>query len=243
MANRFSAFLKKKLLGKDQNLVSLEYPYEIIARLLKDAGVCRVVDAGASNGHISRRLSKIFPSADIHAFEPNSMYQATLEEYAKADSRFHPYFTALSDHAGTEKLYITESAGNTSLLSPGAGLKEISPEGSKIKNIVDIPVTSLDIWAEQNNIDSVELMKFDIQGGELKALCGAAGLLENTTVAVYTEVWFNSTYEQGAMFGQIDAMLHGRGFVLYDLYQPKYGPGNVIMWANALYIKPKKLGL
>ena len=243
MANRFSAFLKKKLLGKNQNLVSLEYPYEIMTRLLKNADVRRIIDAGASNGHISRRLSKKFPAADIYAFEPNSLYQSNLEEYAKADSRFHPQFTALSDHEGDEKLYITESAGNTSLLSPGEGLKEISPEGSKIKNVVDVPVTSLDIWAEQNNIDSVELMKFDIQGGELKALRGAASLLENSTVAVYTEVWFNETYEQGAMFGEIDTLLHDLGFVLYDLYQPKYGPGNVIMWANALYIKPQKLGL
>ncbi|MBN1817503.1 MAG: FkbM family methyltransferase [Sedimentisphaerales bacterium] len=236
MGNRLGTYLKKKLLRKEQNLISLESPYEVIHRLLSNRNVRTIVDAGASNGHLSERFLRLFPEAQVYGFEPNSMYQRTLQEYARRDRRFHPEFTALSDHVGAEKLYVTASPGNTSLLSPGNRLEQVSPKGHQIVEIRDIPVTTLDAWARQRGIQAVELMKFDIQGGELKALQGGSELLKKTQ-AVYAEVWFNETYENNPLFGDIDGYLRQADFVLYDFYRPKYGPKGLLMWANALWIK------
>jgi len=123
MSNRFSSFIKKKLLGKNKNLVSLDEPYEVMARILKDCRVTGIIDAGASDGRISRRLLRKFPAAHVYAFEPNSLYTETLKQYAKDDPRFHPQFLALSDHEGTAELYVTESPGCTSLFAPAKRLK------------------------------------------------------------------------------------------------------------------------
>jgi len=92
MTNPFSSFMKKKLLGKNQNLVSLDEPYEVMAHILKDCEVTGIIDAGASDGRISKRLLRKFPAADVYAFEPNPLYTETLKQYAKDDSRFHPQF-------------------------------------------------------------------------------------------------------------------------------------------------------
>ena len=108
MSNRFSSFIKKKLLGKNQNLVSFDEPFEVMARLLKDCHVTGIIDAGASNGRISKRIIRKFPTAQAYAFEPNPLYTETLKQYAKDDSRFHPQFLALSNHEGTDELYVTE---------------------------------------------------------------------------------------------------------------------------------------
>jgi hypothetical protein len=43
MANRFSSFIKRKLLGKNQNLILLDEPYKIIAYLLKENEVTRIL--------------------------------------------------------------------------------------------------------------------------------------------------------------------------------------------------------
>ena len=97
MANKFGSFLKKRLFGKNRNLVSFDEPFEVMARLLKGHKVTGIIDAGASNGRISKRLLRKFPAAQAYAFEPNPLYTETLKQSAKDDPRFHPQFLALSD--------------------------------------------------------------------------------------------------------------------------------------------------
>lgn len=237
MANRVSTFIKKKILGKNQNLFSLDEPYQVMANLLKNYKVSTILDAGASNGHISKRLLDKFPSADIYAFEPNPMYSPELEEYAKTQPRFHPQFLALSDTLGIEQLHITQSPGSTSLLTPAAELGDIDPYGGAVKDVRNVQTVTIDNWAEQKGIPSIELMKFDIQAGELKALRGATETLKKSTLAVYSEIWFNAVYEDGALYSQIDLFLREHGFVLYDIFKPRYNPDGLIMWANALFVR------
>ncbi len=242
MANKFSVFLKKKILKKDQNLVSLDHPFAVMVQLLKGKEIKNVLDAGASNGRISRRLLKKFPSANAYAFEPNPLYGEKLKEYSQREPKFHPQFVALSDRSGKANLNITESAGNTSLLEPSERLRQIDP-GAVVTKTQEVELVTIDEWARANGDLTIELMKFDIQGAELKALKGAVRTLEESTLVVYTEVWFNETYAGGAVLGEIDAFLREQGFMLYDIYGPKYSPKGVITWANAIFVQADKLGL
>jgi FkbM family methyltransferase len=238
MPTRFSTFLKKKILKKDQNLISLNDPYQIIAQLLAGKKVSGIIDAGASNGHISSRLLQRFSDAKIYAFEPNPLYREQLSTYGKTEPRFCPQFFALSDSDGVEDLHITESPGNTSLCKPTDELKKIDPAGSPVKAVEQVKTVTIDNWAARNGDIPIELMKFDIQGGELKAMQGGRNVLTHSTLLVYTEVWYNSIYEGGALFSDIDLLLRECGFVLYDVFKPRYNLQKQLMWGNALYLKP-----
>ena len=180
MANRFSSFMKKKILGKNQNLVSINEPYGIIAQILKDCEITGIIDAGASDGHISRRLLRKFPDAHVHAFEPNPLYNETLQQFAKQDRRFHPYFLALSDQEGSADLQMTESPGSTSLFTPGKRLKQIDSQGTSVKSQETVKMVTIDQWAKRNDNPGIQLMKFDIQAAELKALRGAVHILQDS---------------------------------------------------------------
>lgn len=241
MASRFSTFLKKKILRKNQNLISLEEPYDMMRRLLAGHAVIGILDAGASRGHICERMLKRFPDAQAYAFEPNPLYKKILEEYAARESRFHPQFAALSDHEGTAELHLTESPGNTSLLNPTEKFSQIDPDGAVIKETVSVPIVTIDQWAKNHNTD-IQLMKFDIQGYELAALKGATQTLRSSTLLIYTEIWFNSVYEDGALFSEIDLFLRRQGFVLYDICKPKYNRARCIQWANAMFVHAERLG-
>jgi FkbM family methyltransferase len=243
MANRFSSFMKKKLLGKNQNLVSINEPYGVMAQLLKDCEVTGVIDAGASDGRISKRLLRKFPSAQVYAFEPNPLYTQALQQYAKEDSRFHPYFLALSDQEGDAVLHVTESPGSTSLFTPGKRLQQIDSHGTTVKRLEKVKVVTIDEWAKRNDEPAVQVMKFDIQAAELKALRGAVHVLQSSTLLVYTEICFNPIYEEGAIFSEIDLFFRKYGFVLYDIFTPKYGPGRLILWANAIFLNTERLGI
>ncbi|MGB2807280.1 MAG: FkbM family methyltransferase [Sedimentisphaerales bacterium] len=233
--------MKKKLLGKNQNLVSIDEPYGVMAHLLKDLDVTGIIDAGASDGRISKRLLRKFPSANIYAFEPNPLYTQTLQQYAKEERRFHPYFLALSDQEGNADLHVTDSPGNTSLFTPGKRLKQMDTHGASVKSLEKVKVVTIDEWAKRNDDPAIQLMKFDIQAAELKALHGAVCVLQNSTLLVYTEIWFNPIYEEGAIFSEIDLFFRKYGFVLYDIFKPKYGPDGLILWGNAIFLNAERL--
>jgi len=243
MTNQFSAFIKKKILGKNKNLISLDEPYEVMRRLLKGHDITGIIDAGASNGRISKRLLRKFPAADVYAFEPNPLYTERLKQYSKEDSRFHPQFLALSDQEENADLYITRSPGTVSLFRPGKRLKEIAPQGSDVERLEKVRVVTIDNWAERNGNLDIQLMKFDIQAGELKALRGATHTLKHSTLLVYTEIWFNCPYENGAIYSEIDLFLRKYGFILYDIYKPKYNLNGLIMWGNAIFVNNQRLSI
>ena len=241
MSNRFSVFIKKKFLSKGLNLVSVEEPFSLMPKLLKGLKVNGIIDAGASNGRISRRFLRWFPDAKVYAFEPNPAYLADLKEYSKNDPRFCPQFLALSDCKGLLELNITSSRGNVSLLKPSKHLHEVDPEGSVVDRVEKVPVVTIDDWVEENGNPLIEILKFDIQGNELKALNGATRTLSGSVAMVYTEVCFNPMYEDGAVFAEIDRLLREYGFELYDFYGPKYSANGLLLWANAIFINREKI--
>jgi len=242
MSTRFSTFLKKKFLGREHNLVSLDDHYEVMRRLLKDSPITGIMDAGASNGRISKKLLRKFPGANAYAFEPNPLFRETLQQYTKEDNRFHPCFAALSDFVGTAEFYVTNAPGDSSLLAPEKRLSEISPTGAPVKNMATVDVITIDEWAKRNGDAPVQLMKFDIQGAELKALQGAKHVLSTSTLLIYIEIWFTPAYQGCALFGDIDEFMRQNGFELYDLFKPHYDKLGRFSWANAIYIHSQRLG-
>ena len=194
MSNWFSTFIKKKVVRKNQNLVSLDEPFHVMEKLLKGQPVTGILDAGASNASVSKRLLRHFPQAMVYGFEPNPLYVEQLKAFAVKDPRFSSQFLALSDQEGSAELQLTESPGNTSLFKPSQRLSDYDSHGATVNRTETVQVVTIDDWAERNGV-KLQLMKFDIQGGELKALQGAQRTLQETTLMIYTEVWFNSSYQ------------------------------------------------
>ena len=241
MFNNLGNLIKKKFFAKGRNLASFDEPYVVMPELLRNCSINGVVDAGASDGRRSRRFLRLFPSATAYAFEPNPMYADDLKKYADSEKRFCPQFSALSDSNGLLELNITNSPGNTSLLRPSSHLQELATKGAVVEKTESVEVVALDDWARENGDPSIELIKFDIQGNELKALKGTDRTLSGSELLIHTEVCFQPLYDEGALFGQIDLLLREYGFELYDLYRPKYGPNGFLLWANAIFIHTKRI--
>ena len=243
MPNLFKSLLRQTVFQRYGSLVSLDKNYDAIARLLRGRSVTGILDAGASTGRISSRYLRMFPEAHAYAFEPQPVYRQQLTSLARTNSRFHPFFVALSDAVGALDLHITHSPGSTSLFKPSARMRSLYPAETVAENVERVPVTTIDTWAEEQGNPEIQLMKFDIQGAELRALRGATRTLRTSTLLVYTEILFNSLYEGGALFSELDLCLRESNFVLYNFFKPRSDSGGMLIQANAIYVHEQRLPL
>ena len=225
--------MRRTLFRNKSNLISLDSPYPTMARLLRDRTVHGILDAGASDGRISKRLIRLFPNATAYLFEPNPAYAPALRTLSQEDRRYQPFTCALADREGDLTFYETEALGGCSLFKP------MDQETTRVSTV---PTVTIDGWSESQGWPPLELLKFDIQGGELSALKGGQQVLDGSVLLVYCEVWFNRVYEGAAVFSEVDLFLRDHGFELYNFYSPKCDENDMLLWGNAIYRHRQKLG-
>lgn len=240
---KFGRWLQRKLLyaGKP-SLMSLDDPYPTIVKLLRGVDVRHIVDAGASDGRVAKRFGQRFVDAQLHLFEPNADYAPALAALHADQPRYHHYPAVLSDRPGEKTFYVTADPGSSSLYQTNAAMRQAYPEQAAHKSQHTVPATTLDQWANEQGIDGVQLVKMDIQGGEADMMRGASRLLDGSIVLIYTEVFFQNFYEGGATFSDIDLVLREHGFGLYSLYKPRHDEHERVLFADAIFVHPGRLG-
>lgn len=244
MAKLFKELIRRTFLAKYDNLVALDDPYLAIKHVLRNHRVTGILDAGASNGRVGLKLLRYFPNAKAYAFEANAALEQELKKAAEENPRLVAVRPcALSDTAGTLELNIAQSQGVTSIFQPNKGFQESYPDETIIQRKETVEAITIDDWVKQNGKVALELMKFDIQSAELMALKGATKTLAESTLAIYTEVFFNPMYEGGAIYSEIDLFLRGQGFGLYNIYKPRAHPDGMLDQANAVFVNTSKINL
>jgi FkbM family methyltransferase len=176
-----------------------------------------LADVGVRYG-FEPRWTALGPAARLIGFDADEEECRVLQtRYAHLPAvTFAP--VALGDRAGSQTLHITREPAASSLLEPDVevlrrrrGLKAMRPVRT-----VPVETETLAGWAERSGLERVDVVKLDVQGAELAVLRGAGGLLDRVR-ALDLEVEFNPIYRGQPLFGEIDAFLRERGFVLWRL--------------------------
>jgi FkbM family methyltransferase len=204
--------------------------------LMNGRNAATIFDVGANRGNVAAKYLEFFPNASIYAFEPFSgSYEILAKRFEQVKS-VHCNTLAISDSEGVKHLYVNKNVDTNSLLKPQAtGLSSDAQVANQ--SVVDIRTTTLDLYCSRNNIEYIDILKMDIQGGELDALKGATTLLkENRIGLIYSEVFFIEQYESQPLFHDISVFLHPFGYYLQDIYEPAYGNGNMV-WADVIFRK------
>lgn len=213
--------------------------FEDQARLLSGCDVQWIFDVGASDGKYAATYHRLFPRARVVAFEPHPDSFKLLAERAKKASWLEPVNAAVSDRAGTEVLHMNERPTTSSLLpSATTGDKRID-EFTTTRRIIEINTVTLDQFCNDRGIERIDILKMDIQGGELKALEGSHGLLVDRRIGlVYTEVEFTRLYENQPLFAHISGHLDKFGYQLYGVYHQVYTGFGQLGWADSIFYSP-----
>jgi len=194
-----------------------------------------IFDIGANRGEVALQYHSLFPLSAIYAFEPFPGTFDILQSRTKDISNIQCFQKAMSEKAGSLTLYVNKNVDTNSLLKPQKmGLSS----DNEVKNIASIEVETIaiDDFCAANGIHEIDILKLDIQGGELAALKGAQKLLAAKKIRlIYTEAYFKEQYENQPLFYQIAAYLQQHNYALQDLYSPIYGKGS-IAWCDAMFL-------
>ena len=196
-----------------------------------------VLDVGAHQGEFTTTVLGVAPDATIVAVEPAPDPLARLRERVGG----HPNVTivpkAVAAESGTARFNVTEHETNASLRQPRTAKMGTlyQHEGWGIREVLEVETVTLDELADGCD---VSLLKLDIQGGEMEAICGGREALARTG-AVLMEVTFVSHYEDDATFQELNRVMLDLGFELTGLTTPGRAPDGAPTWADACYARSR----
>lgn len=202
-----------------------ENPFEKQREFVKHANV--IFDIGANRGDTIEEYVKLFPDAQIYGFEPFAESFNILQTNVKMYQNVKCYKTAIADKPGNQDFFVNKNADTNSLLEPQkTGLRSDILVANKTKIVVE--VITIDSFCEAKKISCIDILKMDIQGGELAALKGCEGMLSNQSIKlIYLETLFVRLYKNNPLFHDISKHLEGFNYYLQDLYDPFYGNGSL----------------
>lgn len=152
------------------------------------------------------QLLDLIPGSQIIAFEVDKGLCEKLNNTSRPGIKY--FATALGRTEETRPFYETRHPMCCSLYEPNEKLISLynNFEFAYLKSAGSIETVSLDHFAEQNNIGSVDFIKIDIQGAELDVFQGGHNVLDQI-VAMVCEVEFIPHYIDQPLFGDVCAFL------------------------------------
>jgi FkbM family methyltransferase len=138
-----------------------------------------VFDVGANRGDYAAAILESFGCENIrlHCFEPSKTAFGLLNVELSACQNVKLYNFGFGDKPETVNLYsCSEAAGSASIVNTHGPHMDNN-------NIVEaIELSTLDEFCNANNIQKIDFMKIDVEGYELKILCGGSKLINAASV-------------------------------------------------------------
>lgn len=209
-------------------------------RILGPGSTLTIIDAGSHLGDTTIQYLSAFPQCRVIALEPERGNHAVAADALLAfGNRVELLPVGVSDKDGSALLHLTSHSGAHSLLEVGDmrfydGPVDILPPQ-------EIDTVTIDRLCADRALDCVDILKMDIQGGELMALKGARSLLSRGAIRlVVLEVLFQDLYKKQPMFWELADYLRGHGYALQGIYEPHYHNHNpaLLCWADAIFVAP-----
>ena len=212
---------------------------ENMSSVLEDVKV--VLDIGSRWGEDSQKLQRLFPNAEIYAFECTP-FSIKLWKKDEKNKGIHLIEKAVSNYTGdisfntndlnlcqTPHLFGNQGANSIYKMNPDC---EEDIHEKFIQHQITVPCITIQDWAKENGIKEIDVVWIDIQGAELMAFQGMGDLL-STVKVIHAEVEFAPMYIGQPLFNDINRFLRLYGFDFINFE-------NVSKWfADANFINAK----
>jgi len=197
-----------------------------------------IFDVGANIGQSILKYRDLFPKSKLYSFEANPEIMPQLTRTTSHLPAVQVFNLALSDSIGESEFYVTSVHEASSLLQPEHFLMELSREKKYDFHKVVVPTLTLDAFVEQHKPETIDILKIDVQGAELKVLHGSRATLASGIVkSIYIEVNLASTYVEQMSLTQLLQFMTESCFQLWDILPFVYTRVGKAWTANAIFIQ------
>ncbi len=210
--------------------------------LLRGREVKVIFDGGAFDGGTALEYASRFPQATVYSFEPFPQSFANVQRAVSQTPRIKPINLALAEQVGPRTFHSNRDGATNSLLPNAPEItKHLPTEWVVPTGSMTVQCTTADAFAAEQKIDKIDLLKLDVQGGELLVMAGAEELLRRRAIdLIYTEVNYAETYAGAARYYDLFSHLEARGYRLYGLYNMAYFRRNAVVGGgDAIFISPE----
>ena len=161
------------------------------------------VDCGANVGYFSVIAGKIVGSAGrVIAIEANPVTYVLLERNLRANQLGTGVNLAVTSREGEVELFVPPTGDIFSVTQPGGLVSTSNAEVIKVK------AQTLPEMLSSLNINRVDLIKVDVEGGELDILESSADLLRKRRPVVICEYGTTTWPAFGATIERLEKLLH-----------------------------------
>jgi FkbM family methyltransferase len=170
-----------------------------------------VFDVGGNIGFFSTLLSRLVgPAGRVLTFEPEpenlELLRANLDRNACRNVTIHA--VALGASAGTAMFSLDDSTGSTGHLGGELTAGELAVGTGKVR-LIETQVETIDRMAARAGV-LADVIKMDIEGGEINALEGASAVLDDHRPILLSEL-------TGPTGADVVRLLDGDGYRMWDL--------------------------
>jgi FkbM family methyltransferase len=185
-----------------------------------------VLDVGAQTG--TNALYRAFPDATLIMIEPVEEHRTTLLKLASQLKHAEVVIAAAAAKTGETCLHLSENAQYTYT----SDNEEVEDGFVNIRKIACVRVDDL---CHERALKGSFLVKIDVDGTEMEVLQDMTGILNETECVIAETVFFG---EDPNSFYEILHFMQYHDFIVYDLVEPLYRPGDLALWQmDAIFVK------
>jgi len=208
------------------------HPLQIVRYFIPDNP--HILEAGGHYGDDTIKMMNYWPNATIYSFEPNPSAYAQLKASTKSYNSVFTYPFALYNYDGMVQFRIRLDAneGGSSILPPSQDYSETghTHDWWYVEKEIEVPCMTLDSWAKQESIQTVDFMWLDMEGVELQALKAGSDLLKNVK-AIHSEVNFQEFRTGMTQYEALSKFLEEQGF------EEVFFEGSRTFQGNAIFVR------
>ena len=190
-----------------------------------------IVEIGALDAQDSQYFKKVFPTAMVYAIE------ALPDNYDK-------YLKNLKDIVCINAVVSNVDSEITFYKKEINGIHSIYNRGNEYgSEVINLPSYRFETLAEMNGINSVDMLKLDVEGATIEVLEGMGDLLSGVKI-MHLESESYPFFEGQKLHNEVVKYLEEKGFSLIELTSFPIQPGRLqydSVWINNIYLNNKEV--
>lgn len=213
--------------------------WPVLQKLMHGRSVRCIVDVGAHHGSMTAWFRASFPTARVHAIEPDP---ATFERLRVAfvdDSLVTLANLALLSNEGRATFHRGHMDATSSVFPRNTTGRRYFNSAYTMRETLEVTCRTLDSYGADAGIDRIDILKLDTQGSELAILEGGRGLLSAGRIdVVVTEFFCIPHYEGAPLLDEIWTYLRQKGYELFDLALGAHASDGQARYGDAVFLSP-----